>query len=578
MDGRPRLPAPRADGRDRLLGPDVPRPRLSARGRRRVTRASFGTAELPRRIERVDQDEPVVGIDGDQPTSSSTPRGGTSSDAGPAPLRSDDISRAPAGRRAARARRAAARIRRAEAFSTCTPRTTPSMLGLDLVHELHGLEDAERLARRDDVADLDERRRARLRRAIEGADHRRLDAHERAAGCGAPAEDRARAPRAALRRRRRRRRGGRASSGPRFASRPPRSSPRRCPTPGRSARSPGRARRGSRRPPPGRRRAGRARGSPRSSRSASSPNKPSRSSSSSLAAMPSARSRTSSSGGVTSSSLSGSAVSWTTRSSAGSIGRGRRAEGTRDEAAYLVDDDEVAARREDVDDRLRGEYLADRRCERRPARLGADPVELREHLVEPVAGAFRLERVVDPRDDARGQVVARGEHGDARHERSHELVADVLVDEVGRLPERVDVDAGVEPDPAERLGERLARDPVQGQRKRIDRAGDELRARARRRERGGERAAAGSLGVDPDGQPARLGERIARAPPRCAAAASRSDRGGGRAPRRARAASARARSASRSRRCGRGCRRGRPRSPAPRRRSPPRPRAGSRRR
>ncbi len=55
---------------------------------------------------------------------------------------------------------------------------------------------------------------------------------------------------------------------------------------------------------------------------------------------------------------------------------------------------------------------------------------------------------------------------------SHELVADVLVDEVGRLPQRVDVDAGVEPDAAERLGERLARDPMQRQRERVDRARD----------------------------------------------------------------------------------------------------------
>src|SRR5256885_12983214 len=51
-------------------------------------------------------------------------------------------------------------------------------VGLHLVHELHRLEDAERLARRDRVALLDERRRPRLRGAVEGADHRRLDAHE----------------------------------------------------------------------------------------------------------------------------------------------------------------------------------------------------------------------------------------------------------------------------------------------------------------------------------------------------------------------------------------------------------------
>ena len=102
----------------------------------------------------------------------------------------------------------------------------------------------------------------------------------------------------------------------------------------------------------------------------------------------------------------------------------------------------------------------------------------------------------------------RGENGDARHERRHELVADVLVDEVGRLPERVDVDAGVEARAGERLGERLARDAVQRERERVDRARDELRAGARGRERRGERAAAGALDVDPDGQAARLGERV----------------------------------------------------------------------
>src|SRR4051794_2010644 len=45
-------------------------------------------------------------------------------------------------------------------------------LRLHLVHQLHRLEDAERLTRRDGVTFLDERRRARLRRAVEGADHR----------------------------------------------------------------------------------------------------------------------------------------------------------------------------------------------------------------------------------------------------------------------------------------------------------------------------------------------------------------------------------------------------------------------
>src|SRR5229473_1291960 len=48
---------------------------------------------------------------------------------------------------------------------------------VDLVHQLHRFDDAENLAFLYDVADLDKRRRARLRRAKEGADDRRL--HDR---------------------------------------------------------------------------------------------------------------------------------------------------------------------------------------------------------------------------------------------------------------------------------------------------------------------------------------------------------------------------------------------------------------
>src|SRR5215217_1972666 len=51
-------------------------------------------------------------------------------------------------------------------------------LRLDLVHELHRLEDAERLPDSDSVALLHERGRAGLRRAIERPDHRRLDPNE----------------------------------------------------------------------------------------------------------------------------------------------------------------------------------------------------------------------------------------------------------------------------------------------------------------------------------------------------------------------------------------------------------------
>ena len=48
---------------------------------------------------------------------------------------------------------------------------------------------------------------------------------------------------------------------------------------------------------------------------------------------------------------------------------------------------------------------------------------------------------------------------------------------------------------------------MQRQRERIDRARDQLGSGVRRRERRGERAAAGALHVDPDRQTARLGER-----------------------------------------------------------------------
>src|SRR5689334_4703089 len=47
-------------------------------------------------------------------------------------------------------------------------------VGLDLVHDLHRLDDADRFAFLDGVADLDKRLRARAGGAVERADHRRL--------------------------------------------------------------------------------------------------------------------------------------------------------------------------------------------------------------------------------------------------------------------------------------------------------------------------------------------------------------------------------------------------------------------
>src|SRR5882672_12020662 len=51
----------------------------------------------------------------------------------------------------------------------------PGGVGVDLVHQLHRLDDADDLAFLDRLADLDERLGVGRRRAVEGADHRRLD-------------------------------------------------------------------------------------------------------------------------------------------------------------------------------------------------------------------------------------------------------------------------------------------------------------------------------------------------------------------------------------------------------------------
>src|SRR5512136_491024 len=47
-------------------------------------------------------------------------------------------------------------------------------LGLDLVHQLHGLDDAEHLSHFDPVADVDERRAVRVGRAVERPHDRAL--------------------------------------------------------------------------------------------------------------------------------------------------------------------------------------------------------------------------------------------------------------------------------------------------------------------------------------------------------------------------------------------------------------------
>ena len=157
-----------------------------------------------------------------------------------------------------------------------------------------------------------------------------------------------------------------------------------------------------------------------------------------------------------------------------------------------------------MDQRLRGEDLADRSCERRPAGLAPDLLQLVERLEQAVVGGVCAQVRVERRDEAGRQVVLGRANRDPRRVRRHDLVADVLVDEVGRRPELGDVDAGAEAHPGERGGERLAGDAVERERERIDGAGDHVRAGARGLERVGERGSAGALAVEADREPRRL--------------------------------------------------------------------------
>ena len=130
-------------------------------------------------------------------------------------------------------------------------------------------------------------------------------------------------------------------------------------------------------------------------------------------------------------------------------------------------------------ERLRPEDLADRGGERRPPGLGADLRQLLEHLVEAVAGGVGAQARVQRSYEPRWKLVLGRPDCDARRQRGHGLVPEVLVHELRRAPQRVDVDARVEPRPGERARERLPRDPMQRQRNRVDGARDQVRASAR---------------------------------------------------------------------------------------------------
>src|SRR5919197_705439 len=92
------------------------------------------------------------------------------------------------------------------------------------------------------------------------------------------------------------------------------------------------------------------------------------------------------------------------------------------------------------------------------------------------------------RDEAGRQIVLRRTHRDTRSERRDGLVADELVDDVRRLPQRRHVDVALEAEAGERLGERLARGALavdaHRQAGRLAQTADEL-ARAMRLQRAG---------------------------------------------------------------------------------------------
>src|SRR5579862_78555 len=179
------------------------------------------------------------------------------------------------------------------------------------------------------------------------------------------------------------------------------------------------------------------------------------------------------------------------------VDRGRRVpEAPANEVAKLVDDRRVAIGAEDVDERLRGDDLSDRCGERRRSRLLAHAVDLVEHFVEATVRTARPQLRVDRRDDPDRDLALRGTDRDAGHEPRHRHIADVLVDDVGRPPERVRIDFGVEPDTLERRRSSLRRDSMDGEGDRVHGAGDQIGPGPRRLDRRGQRVAARSLAVE----------------------------------------------------------------------------------
>ena len=97
--------------------------------------------------------------------------------------------------------------------------------------------------------------------------------------------------------------------------------------------------------------------------------------------------------------------------------------------------------------------------------------------------------------------------GDARRHWRDGLVSQVFIDKLRRAPERGRVDTGILSEAGQRGRKNLARDPMQGQGDRIERAGNEIGTRADGFQRSREGVARGTLAVETDGQAARLPQR-----------------------------------------------------------------------
>ena len=193
----------------------------------------------------------------------------------------------------------------------------------------------------------------------------------------------------------------------------------------------------------------------------------------------------------------------------GRVDLGRRgAVAPLDQVTELVDHEAPALRGEHVQKRLRAEHLPDRRRQRRPAALAADGCQLLEHLVEAVGRRVLAQPRLELGDQSRRERVLGRTNGHAGRQRRHRLVPQRDVHELGAAPESIEVDAGVQPDPGERLRQRLGGDAVERERDRVERDRDPLRPRAHGLDRRREANAPGALAVEADGQAAGLAHAL----------------------------------------------------------------------